>query len=152
MGALCMVPVFARGLGFAVLLMAGQRVAAYLPVIGWFASSFPVTWGLWIWAAARLVGEGRQELEKTGDPKISAMGWAAAVGALSGFASVVIQVVLGFVMAFGASATGSLLGLSGALAVAGGSVAFFTRPVFGMLVAGVAGLVLTSGRKLDASA
>ncbi len=134
---------FVRVLGLAVAAMLVQRLVAYIPALGWLLTTFPVTWALWIWFASRLISTGKQHLAGTENPRVAAMGWSIALGALAGFSNALFQIILGAVIMNAATTSGDAVsGLAGSLNAAVGVIALFTRPIWGMLVTGAAGLFL----------
>lgn len=148
--------VFVSAIGFVVLLMAAQRIVAFVPVLGWLLTTFPITWALWAWGASRLVSRGKEHLAQAENPKMSALGWGIALGAVAGLASAAFQTIIGLIIAAPAAAvvgTGgdpvssaaAGAGLAGSLIAVSGMMAFITRPIFGMLVTGLAALLFAGG-------
>lgn len=127
-------------------VMALLPLIGKVPVIGWFATMWPVVWGFWVYLASQVARETRTL--SVDNPRIPAMAWSAAIGGLTGFVGAVSGVALNSLLAAAAAA----LGPQAAFAAAGhafsagvGLISLVTRPFWGILVCGVAGLAMGGG-------
>lgn len=136
-----MVRVAAIGCG----MLALQPIVGKVPVIGWFLTIWPVTWGLWVYLASMVIREARPYLHSSDNPRIPTMGLSALIGGVSGLVGALCGVILNSILASAAAS----MGPDGALAAAGyglsasfGLLALITRPFWGVLVCGTAGLFM----------
>lgn len=126
-------------------LLALQPLLGKIPVLGWFLTMWPVTWGVWIYLASSLIREARPYLRSSENPRIPYMGWSALIGCASGLAGAIAGILLNTVLASVAAATGpagSFAATGYAISASLGLFTLITKPFWGLLVCGTAGLLM----------
>lgn len=129
-------------------LLALQPLLGKVPLLGWFLTIWPVTWGLWIYLASMVIREARPYLQSSDSPRVPCMAWSALIGAVSGLvgalAGILINAVLASV-AMAAGPEGSFAAAGYSLSASLGLISLVTRPFWGLLVCGAAGLLMGGG-------
>ena len=142
-----------RTLRAGLVAALGLAIVGDVPVLGAIVNFPGLNWllwiGLWAWLADRFVRQARAGLARRDNPSMLAMGAGALVGAASGFAGQLIQIVLQLlfvaVFAHHAAQTGSVVALAAgsgaAFSLLGAFVALFEYPAFGGFWGGLFGLI-----------
>lgn len=142
-----------RTLRAGLVAAIGLAVVSDIPVLGAIVNFPGLNWmiwiGLWAWLADRFVRQARAGLTRRDNPSMLAMGAGALVGAVSGFAGQLSQIVLQLlfvaVFAHRAEQTGSVVALAAgtgaAFSLLGSFIALFAYPAFGGFWGGLFGLI-----------
>jgi hypothetical protein len=126
-------------IALATVIFVAITFFEQIPILGWFGGVISVA--AWVWLTRELLGNSEGDVIRSG----IGVGWAALLGAISGF--------VGAITSWGAQ-TGNLFGFTtpagdrfgAAFGFLGASLGIFYWPVIGALVCGGVAAAITSRR------
>lgn len=121
----------------------GITLFGLIPFLGFFA--WLVSIGVWVYLTSGLVNKGKAHLARSDNPSVPAMGWAALMGAATGFVGALSSLIVQAVILTGSSGSsttdGQVTAAGAAFGTLGAMIGLIYWPAIGAIICGIFGLV-----------